>query len=218
MKLSTSLIAAAALVLVTVITGAVHGRLISRWGAQPDVESAAKRLDRVPDTIGDWQRIPTEGLDPEVAKILQCHGSISRVYENMRSGERVTIAVLLGPAGPIAVHTPEICYSSRDYRIAQDRTEWSIAGDEGSPSDTFWDLRLDASDDLKASPLRVIYGWTNHKHWNATKHPRFEFGGSPFLYKLQLAGPKPQGDADKDACSAFLTAFLPVLREHMIDR
>ena len=217
MKSAWTLLAGSLLIAITIGTGVVHGRLIGRWGVPTDVVSGAKLLDRVPDQVGDWRKTgKDQALAPEAAKMLQCTGSIVRVYENVRSGDRVSVAVILGPSGPTAVHTPEICYSSRDYQITQDRQVWSPSGGSEAAADSFWDLRM-ATNDVSMTPMRVIYGWTDGKTWQATKYPRFSFGGSPYLYKLQLAGPAPVEDG-RDACDEFLTAFLPALRKHMIDR
>jgi hypothetical protein len=217
MKSAWTLLTGVALIAITLATGAAHGRLIGRWGAQPDVVDGARLLERVPPQFGDWQKVGNDKLDPAAERVLQCHGNIVRVYENKRTGDRVSVAVLLGPAGPISVHTPEICYSSRDYQITQDRKLWTSAGTGQAADDTLWDLRLTAND-VSLTPLRVLYGWTNGKTWQATERPRFAFGGSPYLYKLQLAGPAPVEEDTRDVCGEFLSAFLPVLRNHMIDR
>ena len=37
------------------------------------------------------------------------------IRKSKRRARVVTVAVLLGPAGPISVHTPDVCYSSQEY-------------------------------------------------------------------------------------------------------
>ncbi|WP_425616570.1 exosortase-associated EpsI family protein [Anatilimnocola sp. NA78] len=219
MKSFGTLLTGILLIAITVAVGAAHGTLIGRWGLKPDVMQGAKLLEKVPDQFGDWKRDgdDTTQLDPEAAKVLQCKGHIVRVYDNVRTGDRVSVAVLLGPAGPISVHTPEVCYSARDYQITSDRKSWSLPESDSKNSDTFWDLRLTANN-VSETRLRVMYGWTNHQTWQAPDHPRFSYGGSPYLYKLQLAGPVNDDENQRDACNDFLTAFLPVLRNYLIDR
>jgi hypothetical protein len=211
MKLKFSLLLAVGTVLLaaTAVVGVVHGNLTNRWGEQPDMFAAAELLEELPESIEGWNLLRSSPLDERVKEMLQCSGSISRVYENATTGERIYVVVLLGPSGPIAVHTPEICYSSKDYRITAARQRWSL-----NEQEEFWDLRLKAND-ISGSPLRVLYGWTNDRHWHATQYPRFAFGGRPLLYKIQLAGPVPV-DQGRDACQDFLTAFLPVLRERLV--
>jgi Protein of unknown function (DUF3485). len=202
------------LIAITLLVGIGHGRLSGRWGARPDVVSAAQRLKQLPPTIGEWELQNDTPLDPAVTRMLQCHGSLHRVYQNVKTGDVVSFFVLLGPPGPTAVHTPEICYSTKNYRITQARTRWTL-DDSQMPLDEFWDLRLEAND-VSRSGLRTLYGWTNTQHWQATESPRFYFGGSPYLYKLQVAAPLPTEGQKGDVCREFLTALLPVLRKQMI--
>ncbi len=203
------------LIALTLLVGVVSGRMSGRWGPRPDVVSAGKRLKLVPQTIGDWEVKRDSDLEPDVVRMLQCNGSMSRAYQNVKTGDVVSLFVILGPPGPTSVHTPEICYSSKDYKITQDRTRWKLS-DSQEPLDEFWDLRLEAND-VAASGIRTLYGWTNTKHWQATDSPRFSFGGSPYLYKLQISGPLPAEDEKHDVCREFLTAFLPALRKQMLE-
>lgn len=207
MKNFTLAIIAVGLIGISAVVGVVHGRLTNRWGPQPDMLDAARRLEAMPADIEGWKAVDHE-LDPRVAEMLQCKGYVNRVYENVKTGQKVSVVVLLGPAGPIAVHTPEVCYSSQDYSIATDRTGFKV-----DDRQDLWDLRL-KSNRPGAAPLRVLYGWTNDGNWHANDNPRFAYGGRPLLYKIQLAGPEPVGD--NDACQEFLAAFLPVLRKHLL--
>jgi hypothetical protein len=202
------------LVALTLLVGIVQGRLTGRWGPRPDVASAAERLKLLPQTLGDWEMQRENPLDPAAARILQCHGSLCRVYQNVKTGDLISFFVILGPHGPTAVHTPEICYSSKDYKITQARTRWTLE-ESKEPLDEFWDLRLEAND-VSASGLRSLYAWTNTQHWQATENPRFKFGGSPYLYKLQLTGPLPTEGQEGDVCRDFLTSLLPALRKQML--
>jgi Protein of unknown function (DUF3485) len=211
----SNLVGAAILVALTIAVGYVHGRLTNRWGLRPDVQNAGKRLRQTPLDIGDWRAPGDTELDPQVQQILQTSGSLNRVYENKRTGDRVSIAVLLGPAGPIAVHTPEVCYSSQNFQVQDDRKSLTLASVE-EHKDELWELGLQAKD-VSASNLRVLYGWTNNRFWNASENPRFLYGGSPFLYKLQLAGPPSLEGQKRDICKEFLGEFLPVLRKYMIE-
>lgn len=201
------------LIVASLLVGAVHGRLTNRWGIQPDMKEAARRLESLPEEIEGWECIASERnehkLDDRVSEMLQCQGSVNRVYRNTKTNETISVVVLLGPSGPISVHTPEICYSSQDYRIAADRVEQKV-----SDKEDLWDLRLKAKE--SDAGLRVMYGWTNDGNWDATVEPRFAYGGRPLLYKIQLAGPVPNEKADQDACRDFLEAFLPVLRKHLL--
>lgn len=215
MKLFTLLALGSALIATTVAVGLVHGRWTNRWGERPDILSASVRLEKLPLKVGDWESKGNIPLDPETVRILQCSGSVNRIYEHAKTGERVSVAVLLGPFGPISVHTPEICYSSQNYHIAQERSRWA-ASESAESEDEFWDVSMQGND-VSSAPFRVLYGWTNDKTWHAAQNPRFSYGGSPFLYKLQLAAPMTAEGQQHDVCRDFLTEFLPVLRQYLID-
>jgi hypothetical protein len=202
----------AALLLVAGLTaaaGAADGFLRNRWQKPPDLLAAASRLQQVPERFGGWELESSEKLDPEVARMLQCAGYINRIYIHRGTGDRVHVALLVGPPGPISVHTPEICYSSRDYERVQDHQRLRIREDQ--PDEAFWAMSF-RSPDLKLNELRVVYAFTTGGAWSAPDHPRFLFGGRPLLYKLQLAGYLgPGADPDNDPCRHFLKDFLPVL-------
>jgi hypothetical protein len=212
------LIALTAVLLSTLGVGFVQGRISNRWGMRSDAELAAERLRRrLPNEVGNWRVRSDDKLPDPVAKILQCPAYITRVYEHQQTGDVVNVAVLLGPPGPISVHTPEVCYSSRDYTPDGDRrlaTVKDLAGKEH----TLWHLPLKANN-LEASSLRIFYGWSTGARWGATEYPRFSFGGLPHLYKLQVAVTShPASEAiEFDAGKDFLECFLPQLQPQMVE-
>lgn len=200
------------LAIVTVGVGWFEGRLSNRWGEPADLVSAGVALANVPQRVGDWEMISSEPFSDEVAQMLECAGNFTRVYENRLTGEQVNVALLVGPPGPTAVHTPEICYSSRDHQIVESRIAVR-AGAEGGLPHTLWTLTF-RSNDIEQSMLRVYYGWhAADGTWEASENPRFEFGGANLLYKIQVAGRTPANIAPSggDSCSRFLQVFLPAV-------
>src|SRR5262245_53263400 len=104
---------------ITVATGFVHGRLTQRWGPPLDLEGASRNLEALPTTIGDWQLVREDPMPEAILQMLSCAGHVNRQYVNRHTGNTVSIAIIVGPPGPTAVHTPEICYSSRAYSIQE---------------------------------------------------------------------------------------------------
>ena len=47
--------------------------------------------------------------------------------------------MIAGPAGPISVHTPEICYSSRAYSIQEPRVQTAVS-DKNGRTHSFWSV------------------------------------------------------------------------------
>jgi len=208
----TSAIAVLTLVAVTVATGWVDGHLSNRWGEPADLVAAGQRLASVPARVGAWEMQSSQPFDDEVVAMLQCVGHFTRVYVHADTGEVVTVALLVGPPGPTAAHTPEICYSSRNQEIWEE-SKAVQSRPQVAPDETLWRMTFRSSD-VEQRLLRVFYGWCGQDGlWRAAKDPRFEYGGQPLLYKLQLAGQLREGkdDDSQDSCQRFLQDFLPAL-------
>jgi hypothetical protein len=218
MKHILSLIGIAALVAATLGAGWVHGRMTNRWGIHPDSNLAAARLRQpLPDRVGQWKLVREAELESEVIRMLQCPASISRVYEHGQTGDVVSVAVLLGPPGPISVHTPEICYSSHDYAITKEREKTSLT-DAASHEHSLWEVRM-KSNRIDGAQLRVLYGWTTGERWLAAEYPRFGYGGVAHLYKLQLASNSSVTDSleDFDPAKDFLGQFVAQLQGRIVN-
>jgi hypothetical protein len=194
----------------TVATGLVHGRLAQRWGPVPDLQAAARQVESLPKTIGDWQLVKETPLPAMVQQTLSCAGYINREYVNRKSGETVHIAITVGPSGPISVHTPEICFSSRAYSIHDPRQRETVTDSQGRIH-SIWSLSF-RSNDLSADTLRVYYAWCPDVNgiWAASESPRIEFAGRRVLFKLQMSTLVSPLAADqaKDPCQEFLSALL----------
>jgi hypothetical protein len=116
------------------------------------------------------------------------------------------VAVVAGPAGPISVHTPEICYSAQNFEIAGERQQVAVQDTDGK-SHQLW--QVDATSRDAARPdQRILYGWSRGGTWEAPDGPRFAFAGKAVLYKLQFAGPLTTATHDVDPCQDFLSQFL----------
>ncbi len=183
---------------------------------------AARKLEGVPDSFGGtrndrWRKKSTDELTPDTLAMLECTGHLSRTYENRRTGEIVHVFVIVGPAGPISAHTPELCMSAQNYTSRNQRERVAIAGKQ-EQDDQFWALSFKTKN-VREDLLRVYYGWTASKCWTAPDDTRFGFVGLPYLYKLQVSSEMPAGTDLKtnDACREFLTDFLSVIRRHLLE-
>jgi hypothetical protein len=141
-------------------------------------------------------------------QMLECAGYVSRRYVNQKTGQVVNLSVIVGPSGPTAVHTPEICFSSRAYDQQGPRRSVELTASEGK-TDSFWSLDFTTTNVL-AEGLRVYYAWSLGERWEASEYPRYKFAASPLLYKLQLAAAlPPQLDrAEADAGREFLNELI----------
>jgi len=218
MKYVTFAICTLLLLVGTIAAGIVHGRMTNSWKLSPTSRIAAERLKTVlPEDFGNWRFNRETEFAPDVLKILEQPAYFSRSYQHAQTGDTITVAVIVGQPGPVSVHTPEICYSSRDYTVAGGRTQHEVVAADGRQH-TFWKLALDANS-VEGMPLEVIYGWTTGTQWEATERPRYAFGGLSHLYKLQLAAvvPDRRSNSDFDPLQDFLTGFLSQLQPKLVE-
>ena len=130
----------------------------NRWGPSPDTLAAAAKLAEIPQRFGDWRQQGADELDKSSRDKLQPAGYFVRRYENRQTGDIVSVTLLLGRPGPISVHTPEVCFGSRNYETRSQRKQVAIAG-SGGTTDEFWSLDYKVND-LRGDMLRVYYGWS----------------------------------------------------------
>lgn len=193
-------------VALTALSGVVSGALSNRWGPSTGAVLSGARLADIPDEFGDWQLQSTLTVEPDVIEMLQCSGSLQRVYRNRETGQIVSIALFLGPPGPISAHTPEVCYSTQDYERVGVPQRGQIRLSKNSEAD-FWRMKFRSST-LRGDLLGVAYAWNCGHGWVAPDSPRFAFAGRPMLYKIQLSSRIDPGTPG-DPCEDFLKAFLP---------
>jgi len=191
-------------ILLTFSVGYVYGRLSQRWGPSADLTAAATHLRTMPKQVGDWQMNEELEMSDLVEEMLECAGYVTRRYVNRTTGATVTVFMIVGPPGPTAVHTPEICFSSREYGKQNKHTQATFDSSGAEPH-TLW-LTTFFSKRITTNSLHVYYAWSTGDTWLASKSPRFQYGGEPLLFKLQIAGLL---DADgTDPCKQFLEAFF----------
>ncbi|MFZ1936727.1 MAG: exosortase-associated EpsI family protein [Thermoguttaceae bacterium] len=201
----------------TIFSGVLQGRMRNRWGTSPDTVRAADKLAEVPSQFGDWKLSSTGKLGETAERMLECTGSFVREYRDQTTNDVVSVTVLLGPPGPISVHTPEICFRSTGFSAMGERKELAIRG-EDRQNDQFWALSYKAND-VRGGVLRVYYAWSTGRRWAASGDPRFKYADKPYLYKIQISSLLPPGadlQAD-DPGKKFLRSVLPVARKCMIE-
>ncbi len=203
---------AVAVALVTIAGGVIHGRLEHRWGSSEELAALGTRLEELPVEIGSWRLTQRSELTSDVQQMLRCAGYVNRTYVNSESGAIVRVAVLVGPTAPIAIHTPEICFTSRSVRIHEPRRRVKVPADPGE-SDEFWHSVFRSEDGLP-DELHVFYGWSTGSKWSAPENQRTAFFGAPWLFKIQLASRSSDSTSlDAEAVGrAFLEQFLPALQ------
>ncbi len=205
-------------VILTLLSGVLHGRLTQRWGDATVFEQPAQRLEGLPEQFGDWQLQEVLSLSDSAIDLLQCQGYVHRVYRHQGTGQRVQVAVMVGPGSKMSIHVPEICFEAANYTLVSSRERVELR--EDGHTDAFWSVQFRLND-ASQQPLSVLYGWSKGGEWLAPRMPRWSVAGTRVLYKLQLSTIGVAGEMSVDgsetetAGRAFLTDFLPLLRRQL---
>ena len=187
--------------------GVAHGVLSNRWGVSENIQALGTQLNSIPMEIGPWKCSEEGKLEDRVIYgILEANGYISRVYVHQSTAEAINVFLVFGPKGPIAVHTPEICYSAR--AVTQTSERQPVPADYDGKDGQLWELGFETNS-VDKRKMSVYYGWTDGGAWQAAKSPRF--WRTDYLYKFQTScqavGKK------EDSTDEFFRVFLPEVRK-----
>lgn len=200
----------------TIFSGILRGRIDYRWGVSEEFQAAAEKVNSMPTTIGDWKADKLNKLDDQARNMLRCTGDVFGSYRN-RHGEQVSMTVLVGPAGPLAIHTAEVCYGSSNFTLLSGG-ERKVVTDSNGVEHEFAVATFEENNAGKR-PLKVYYAWSTGDKWQAPKAPRSAFAGTPMLYKLQIATNLDGHNKDEtDAAEKFLLQNLHKLQELCVFR
>jgi hypothetical protein len=193
--------------------GYLTGVWSGRWQQEDPAADAAKRIQDVPMTIGDWKgEDQTINQDPTItARIIQRAGFSGYVSRTYTKGEqRVNILLACGRPGPLSVHTPEVCYGGAGFGLFGDPAKCNPAETASAAQPEFWKATFIRRTGSEGRQLRVVWGWNKKSVWLAPGSPRWAFAGTPVLYKLYITqeyyADDPKGG---EGTMAFLKDFMP---------
>ena len=198
------------------VAGFVHGRWTDRWTSSQGVATAVDRLTRVPLEIGDWHGRELK-IDKETIEMAGIDGYVMRRYNSPRLGA-ISILLVCGRPGPIAAHTPEVCYGGAGYEATREPVEVRVDPNAANPTDTFFASTFAMPNAPDRVPLRLFWAWNGARTWEVSTNPRLGFAHYPCLYKLYIIRETfrtdgPEGD---DCILDFSRSFLPVLRKILL--
>jgi hypothetical protein len=192
-----------------VLSGTVSGLWVHRWAGTAELEAATARMAAIPAAVGDWDAREGEVSAREVEG-AQAAGILRREYVNRRTGATLSLLVVCGRAGPVAVHTPDVCYRNSGYAEVGEATQVAVPGAEGSR------LLVRRFQKQSAVPvqLRVWYCWSAGGEWEVPDNPRIHFAREPVLYKLYVSRelPRPDEPLDNDPVKEFLRDLIPQVK------
>src|SRR5262249_42479481 len=146
-------------------------------------------------------------VNREQLTAAEADGYLARRYVNRRTGDEVSVLILCGRPGPIALHPPALCYQGSGYSI--------VSGPDPFPAGAAGSLQTVRMSKEGHSPdqLRIFWGWSDGGAFAVPANPRMAYAGAGFLYKLyvvrRLTG--VEGSLRDDPAAAFVRELLPVL-------
>jgi hypothetical protein len=202
-----------ALVILTVFaavtgSGTVAGLWTGRWSNTVSLDHAPSKASQLPMTLGDWDG-QTKEVDPRTMEVAGCSGLLLRQYVNRRTGDSVSVMLMCGRAGPVSVHTPDVCYAG-GYDQAGPTVRHTLASPTGGQ---FWVRRFQKKAAIPLQ-LRIFYSWNATGTWQAPDNPRWSFAHRPLLYKLYLIRELSRVDEplEEDASLSLLQVLVPELK------
>jgi hypothetical protein len=195
-------------------SGALHGWLTGRWGNNSALATAvASKMAKMPLQVGNWRG---EVLPTQDAGLLgNVYGYFSGRYTNNRDGNSVTVFLLGGPPGPVAIHTPDACYPANGYEMVG-QAPLSVPV-PGADSAEFWSADFLRTRAAEQSRLHILWSWNAGGRWLVPDSPRLTFAQYPVLYKLYVIREVPhyQEKGGTDPAQDFLQVLLPTLEQSL---
>lgn len=182
------------------------------WSRGPaaDARQMAARLEQTTAKLPNWELASSAQIDEDQGKILQCAGSLVQSYTSTKTGDRVVSAVLLGPAGPISLHDPTVCYPMAGFKEVQPQKLETFK--VGNKEIKLWTTQMQKGD-YSGEKIKIVWGWNDGSGWQAPEsNPRVYFAGKPYLIKVQVVLEiQNRPGSDDKGLARFLEEFLPVL-------
>jgi hypothetical protein len=199
------------LALVIVIgSGITHGLCSDRWSTSEELPAAVERLGALPTTIDDWEG---SAVEQEAATLQRgdIAGALLRRYAQRGTDRELLVMLVCGRPGPVAVHTPDVCYQGAGYKMASDRARQVVARPAGEPA-TFWKASFVKESFAGKEELRIWWSWYAGGAWQVAGEPRLAFARFPVLHKLYVIYRVPQRSRGaNDPTIAFVPRLLAEL-------
>ena len=202
----------------TIYSGVLHGRIRHKFGLGQDLTDKVRLVENLPSKFGvledgrpAWVMLgKPQKLDDEVVDLLECSGYFQASYRStLRPEWCVQLLVLVGPSGPLLVHTPEVCYPAvgNKYISGPDPLEIRLSEEKQAALK----IMMFKRGNLRSRTIRVGYAFSDGDGWVAPENERNALAGSLFLYKVQLHAVLPYDSSiteDGDPLAEFARCFM----------
>jgi len=195
------------------LTGTVHGLWTDRWQVSDEPAASASRLNDLAMTVGEWEG---RTVSTQRAGLAGVAGHLYRRYTHARTGKEVTLFMVCGRPGPVAVHTPDVCYGASGFEVLS-QVKYSLPATAGGAGAVFKTAQFRKKQSSDLTTLRIFWSWTATGPWSAPDDPRFTFVRYPALFKLYLIREMTSADEalDDDPCIDLMKQLLPALNKSL---
>ena len=205
--------------MITVAITIYAGTFTGRWGTFRGMDEARASVKSLPMEIGKWKAEEERQIGDGAVAMLRIQDSyIFRSYRNTDTQDVVHMTFMVGPAGRITVHTPDICFGGRDYEKEMERTRVPIEvqafSGEGDVKDEFWRTNFVGRSLDVNNRISFYYAISTGGAWRAEANPRWSFRTFRYVYKIQVEAYSGIGE-DDDTVKRFLEDCLPTIHEHL---
>lgn len=203
-------------VAILVVAGAIERKIRQARSRSAPVAEGVLRLEQVPMRFGSWigRDIP---MDPVILRVAECAGYRNREYVNSINGRTVELGIMVGLPGPMAEHTPEVCFPALGFTLVKksfQRVPAATFLGRGVPGEL---ASMEFVNPNQQRPLCVWHSWFDGKEWVRPDYSRLSLTNRDLLFRLQVSGfqvPDPfsdDGSKNIDPAEEFLKDALPEL-------
>jgi len=184
-------------VVAVLIAGAaiVNGAVTQRWAVFAPNPAQTGRLHALELRFNDWQPTPVDTEMPTNERST----ATARRYTAPATGQSCVVTVISGIPGSVSTHTPDVCYVSSGYKCHRGPRKETLDLPGGAVA-TFYQADFEKKTQSKVERVRVRWAWSTDGTWVAPDSPRWAFAKQlnavPVLYKLYIATPLPEADAE----------------------
>lgn len=208
----------AKVLLVVVLVGASAGVRWARANRYADMIEAGELppfpIEDLPLVLGPWRGVDAK-LDSEVARVTGASGLASRIYTDERTGVKLNVIVLYGPAAKVYIHSPETCYPASGFRVAENRLIQQIpVGDAKVP---FASILYEKGVGSVLDRRQVYFTWHYNGRWSPMALQQKQVERLPGMFKVHIerhAGMNEQIDVN-DPCVDFLKLLMVDLQKRI---
>src|SRR5438094_3524171 len=105
----------------------LHGHWSGRWRFSGEPEASCAKLPKSdePMVVGNWKGEPGPPLADQDLALGEIGGYFSHVFTHP-SGYVVTVLIVCGRPGPIAVHSPEVCLGGEGFVLDGKKRQYKL--------------------------------------------------------------------------------------------